>query len=117
LGFARLVRAERFVPQGVRLPHVDVVAHHGGSGAMLGALSHGLTQLVLPHGADQFMNAKALLDSGAGRCLLPEESPPTRSRMQYERCSASPDTGRLRVASPSRSPPCPPRRTRSWSSC
>jgi hypothetical protein len=51
------------------------VAHHGGSGTMLGALSHGLTQLLLPHGADQFMNAKALLDSGAGRCLLPRNHP------------------------------------------
>jgi UDP:flavonoid glycosyltransferase YjiC (YdhE family) len=70
------VRVERFVPQGVLLPHVDVVAHHGGSGTMLGALAHGIPQLVLPHGADQFMNAQALLDSGAGRRLLPEEITP-----------------------------------------
>jgi UDP:flavonoid glycosyltransferase YjiC (YdhE family) len=67
------VRVERFVPQGVLLPHVDLVVHHGGSGTMLGALAHGLPQLVLPHGADQFTNAQALLDSGAGRRLLPEE--------------------------------------------
>jgi MGT family glycosyltransferase len=67
------VRVERFVPQGALLPHVDVVAHHGGSGTMLGALSHGLPQLVMPHGADQFLNAQALLASGAGRRLLPEE--------------------------------------------
>jgi UDP:flavonoid glycosyltransferase YjiC (YdhE family) len=55
------------------MPHVDVVAHHCGSGTMLGALGHGLPQLALPHGADQFTNAQALLDSGAGRRLLPEE--------------------------------------------
>jgi UDP:flavonoid glycosyltransferase YjiC (YdhE family) len=67
------VRVERFVPQGVLLPHVDVVVHHGGSGTMLGALSLGLPQLVLPHGADQFINAEALLGSGAGLRLLPEE--------------------------------------------
>ena len=71
------VRVERFVPQGVLLPHLDVVAHHGGSGTMLGALAHGLPQLVLPHGADQFMNAQALLDTGAGRRLLPEEINPS----------------------------------------
>lgn len=71
------VRVERFVPQGVLLPHLDVVAHHGGSGTMLGALSHGLPQLLLPHGADQFMNARALLDTGAGRRLLPEEINPS----------------------------------------
>jgi hypothetical protein len=67
------VRVERFVPQGVLFGHVDAVAHHGGSGTMLGALAHGLPQLLLPHGADQFMNAQALLDAGAGRRLLPEQ--------------------------------------------
>ena len=67
------VRVERFVPQGVLLPHLDVVMHHGGSGTMLGALAHGLPQLMLPHGADQFMNAEALVGSGAGLRLLPEE--------------------------------------------
>jgi UDP:flavonoid glycosyltransferase YjiC (YdhE family) len=67
------VRVERFVDQAALMPHVDVVAHHCGSGTMLGALWHGLPQLALPHGADQFTNAQALLDSGAGRRLLPEE--------------------------------------------
>lgn len=70
------VRVERFVSQGVLLPHLDAVAHHGGSGTMLGALSQGLPQLLLPHGADQFMNTQALLDTGAGRRLLPEEINP-----------------------------------------
>jgi calicheamicin 3'-O-methyl-rhamnosyltransferase len=70
------VRVERFVPQGVLLPHVDLVAHHGGSGTMLGALTHGLPQLLLPHGADQFLNAQAIVKSGAGRRLLPEEITP-----------------------------------------
>jgi UDP:flavonoid glycosyltransferase YjiC (YdhE family) len=67
------IRVERFVPQGVLLPQLDLVVHHGGSGTMLGALAHGLPQLMLPHGADQFMNAQSLLDSGAGLRLLPEE--------------------------------------------
>ena len=66
------VRVERFVPQAALMRHVDVVAHHCGSGTMLGALAHGLPQLALPHGADQFSNAQALLESGAGRRLLPE---------------------------------------------
>jgi UDP:flavonoid glycosyltransferase YjiC (YdhE family) len=30
----------------------------------------------MPHGADQFLNAQALLDSGAGRRLLPEQITP-----------------------------------------
>jgi UDP:flavonoid glycosyltransferase YjiC (YdhE family) len=40
---------------------------------MLSALSLGLPQLLLPHGADQFMNAQALVGCGAGLRLLPEE--------------------------------------------
>jgi UDP:flavonoid glycosyltransferase YjiC (YdhE family) len=43
---------------------------------MLGALSHGVPQLVLPHGADQFLNAQALLDSGAGLRSFPEQITP-----------------------------------------
>jgi UDP:flavonoid glycosyltransferase YjiC (YdhE family) len=70
------IRVERFVPQGVLLPHLDAVVHHGGSGTMLGALAEGLPQLLLPHGADQFMNAQALVHSGAGLRLLPEEITP-----------------------------------------
>jgi UDP:flavonoid glycosyltransferase YjiC (YdhE family) len=70
------VHVERFVPQGVLLPHVDLVAHHGGSGTLLGALAHGQPQLLLPHGADQFLNAQAIVGSGAGRRLLPEEITP-----------------------------------------
>ena len=47
------VRAERFVPQSEELPHCDLVISHGGSGSVLGALAHGLPQLLLPLGADQ----------------------------------------------------------------
>ena len=70
------VRVERFVPQGVLLPHVDLVAHHGGSGTMLGARGRGRAPLLLAPRAHQFMNAEALLASGAGRALLPEEITP-----------------------------------------
>ena len=70
------VRVERFVPQGMLLPHLDAVVHHGGSGTMLGALAHGVPQLLLPHGADQFLNAQALLPTGAALRLLPEEITP-----------------------------------------
>ena len=85
------VRVERFVPQGVLLPHVEVVAHHGGSGTMLGALAQGLPQLVLPHGADQFMNAQALLDSGAGLRLLPEQITPESVANAVQALLSEPD--------------------------
>ncbi|HWM04838.1 MAG TPA: nucleotide disphospho-sugar-binding domain-containing protein, partial [Actinophytocola sp.] len=62
-----------WVPQSAVLARVDLVVHHGGSGTMLGAFGAGLPQLVLPLGADQFTNAQAVLDAGAGARLLPTE--------------------------------------------
>jgi UDP:flavonoid glycosyltransferase YjiC (YdhE family) len=67
------VRLATWVPQAAVLPHVDLVVHHGGSGTMLGAFAAGKPQLVLPQGADQFSNADAVLDAGAGARLLPAE--------------------------------------------
>ena len=68
------VRVERFVPQTQVLQHASVVVSHGGSGTFLGALSHGLPQVCLPQGADQFRNAAAAVQSGAGLCLPPAEA-------------------------------------------
>lgn len=63
------VHLERFVPQERVLPLLDLVVHHGGTGNLLGALRHGLPALVLPQGADQFVNAARLAEVGAGRAL------------------------------------------------
>jgi UDP:flavonoid glycosyltransferase YjiC (YdhE family) len=49
------------------------VVHHGGTGTVLGALAAGLPQLVLPQGADQFVNADVLAETGAGAKLVGEE--------------------------------------------
>jgi UDP:flavonoid glycosyltransferase YjiC (YdhE family) len=62
-----------WVPQSDLLAHVDVVVHHGGSGTLLGALTVGAPQLILPQGADQYGNAEALGAAGAALCLFPEE--------------------------------------------
>jgi UDP:flavonoid glycosyltransferase YjiC (YdhE family) len=70
------VRLEKFVPQAEVLAHVDLVVHHGGAGTMLGALSSGLPQLVLPQGADQPFNAMAVQRAGAGLALRNEEQTP-----------------------------------------
>jgi UDP:flavonoid glycosyltransferase YjiC (YdhE family) len=63
------VHLERFVPQETLLPRCTAVVSHGGSGTVLGTLAHGLPQLVLPQGADQFINADACVDSGVGLAL------------------------------------------------
>lgn len=67
------VRVRPWVAQAAVLPHVDLVVHHGGSGTMLGTLAAGKPQLVLPQGADQFTNAEAVVEAGAGARLLPAE--------------------------------------------
>lgn len=66
------VRIESWVPQGEVLKNVDLAVHHGGSGTTLGALAAGVPQLLLPQGADQFSNAVAVRDHGAGDQLLPD---------------------------------------------
>lgn len=65
------VRVERYVSQEVLLPRCDVVVSHAGSGTSISTLEHGLPQLCLPQGADQFHNAAAISSSGAGIALLP----------------------------------------------
>ena len=64
---------ERYIPQAQVLPHVTLVVSHGGSGSMLAALAHGLPQLLLPQGADQFENANACRAASAARMLMPTE--------------------------------------------
>lgn len=70
------VHVEHFVHQADLLPHVDLIVHHGGSGTMLGALSNSLPQLILPQGADQFVNADKIVSAGLGLSLEPDSVNP-----------------------------------------
>jgi UDP:flavonoid glycosyltransferase YjiC (YdhE family) len=70
--FPEQVSILRWVPQAQLWPHVDLAVHHGGSGAMLGALAAGVPQVVLPRSADQPTNARALEKAGLARQLSPE---------------------------------------------
>ena len=67
------VRVERYVPQDAVLPLTSVVVSHAGSGTAISALDHGLPQLCLPQGADQFDNAIAIAQAGAGMSLMPDQ--------------------------------------------
>jgi UDP:flavonoid glycosyltransferase YjiC (YdhE family) len=67
------VRVAGFLDQARLLPHVDLVVHHGGTGTLLGAFATGVPQLLLPQGADQFVNAEVVAELGAGRRLVGEE--------------------------------------------
>lgn len=64
-------RVERFVEQRMLLPHCAAVVHHAGSGTMFGALAHGLPQVAIPQGADNFVNAEVLARTGSAVQLAP----------------------------------------------
>ena len=64
---------ERYIPQMTLLPSCNVVVSHAGSGTVLATLGLGIPQLCLPQAADQFLNAAAVVRSGAGLAIPPQE--------------------------------------------
>jgi UDP:flavonoid glycosyltransferase YjiC (YdhE family) len=73
-------RVERYVPQADLLPRCAAVIHHGGAGTMYGSLAHGLPQVALPQGADNFINGGLLAACGAGLSIKPEQLTPVTVR-------------------------------------
>jgi UDP:flavonoid glycosyltransferase YjiC (YdhE family) len=63
------VLVEGYLPHALLLPRCDLVVSQGGAGILLGSLAHGLPQLVLPQGADQFFNAEVARQAGVGLVL------------------------------------------------
>lgn len=61
-----------YLPHSLLLPRCALVVSHGGAGVMLGALAHGLPQLLLPQGADQFLNATVCAGAGAALAVPPD---------------------------------------------
>ncbi|RKT17055.1 UDP:flavonoid glycosyltransferase YjiC (YdhE family) [Streptomyces sp. 1114.5] len=60
------VRGCGYVPLGALLRSCSAIVHHGGSSTTMTALDAGLPQLVIPHIADQFINAEAVRRRGCG---------------------------------------------------
>ncbi len=64
------VHVEEWVAQGAVVPHAAAVVGHGGHGTTLGALAHGVPQVVVPlFSLDQWANAAAVERAGAGVAL------------------------------------------------
>ncbi|MBK4347073.1 glycosyltransferase [Lacisediminihabitans changchengi] len=55
----------RFVPLGELLRGVSLVVNSGGAGTVLASFSEALPMVIMPQGADQFINAAAAANSGA----------------------------------------------------
>lgn len=70
------VRPVGWVPLHHLLPGCAAVVHHGGSGTTMAALGAGVPQLILPHGADQFINAGAVERQGIGVRCEPDDVEP-----------------------------------------
>jgi UDP:flavonoid glycosyltransferase YjiC (YdhE family) len=65
------VHVAQYVPQRQILPHSSVVISHGGSGTFLGSVAAGLPQVLVPQGADQFLNAEAGAKAGVAIVVPP----------------------------------------------
>ena len=60
------VTAAGWVPLSELLPSCAGVIHHGGAGTTLTALGYGVPQIVMPSGADRYINGSAVQRRGAG---------------------------------------------------
>ena len=65
-------RVEQFIPQSELLPSCSVVVHHGGAGTTFGTLAHGVPQVILPQGADNYEHAAMCESAGTAITLRPE---------------------------------------------
>ena len=74
------VHIERYIPQALLLPHVHLVVTHGGSGTIMGTLSHGLPMVVIPLGADQPQNAERCAALGVGQVVIDTDVTPETIR-------------------------------------
>jgi len=69
--FPQNARVERFIPQATVLPESAAVVHHGGAGTTFGALAHGVPQVIIPQGADNFDHAAMCTRAGSAVTVLP----------------------------------------------
>jgi UDP:flavonoid glycosyltransferase YjiC (YdhE family) len=79
-----------YLPHASLLPLCRLVVSQGGAGVMFGALHHGLPQLMMPQGADQFMNAAAAVQAGAALQLGTGEVSPAAVRSAVQRLLVEP---------------------------
>ena len=96
------VHVEGFVDQAAVLASACLVVHHGGSGTVLGALAAGTPQLLLPKGADQFLNADLMAAAGLAAVLEPAKATPdavaTMSKLALEEHRPAADAARRELA-------------------
>lgn len=65
-----------FAPLAQLLENVAAIVCHGGAGTTLGALARGIPMVVVPQGADQFVQADRVVAAGAGLAIPPDQNEP-----------------------------------------
>lgn len=84
------VRAGRYVPQHLVLPHVAAVLCTGGSGVVMGSLLAGKPLVVVPQMSDQPENARRCVHAGVAEALLARACSPEALRAALRRVLAQP---------------------------
>jgi MGT family glycosyltransferase len=74
------VHVEQWLPLAPLLPRCDAILCHAGSGTTLAGLTAGLPLVLVPDGADQFINADSCQTAGVAHTLLSDEITPTAVR-------------------------------------
>ncbi|MEU1268568.1 glycosyltransferase [Streptomyces sp. NPDC005799] len=64
-----------FTPLAELLDGIDLVVTHGGAGTTLGTLARALPMVVVPQGADQFLQAGAVAGARLGVAVMPPAGP------------------------------------------
>ena len=78
------VRIERYIPQGLLLPHCDLVITHAGYSTVTAALSCGLPMVAIPIDADQPLNAQRCAALGAARVIEYRQRTPETIRLSVQ---------------------------------
>ncbi|RKR92429.1 UDP:flavonoid glycosyltransferase YjiC (YdhE family) [Micromonospora pisi] len=85
------VRLVPFLPLAQLLENVSAIVGHGGAGTTLGGLARGIPMVVVPQGADQFVQADRVVAAGAGLALHPGQNGPDAVAAALQRVLTEPE--------------------------
>ncbi|MCB0078432.1 MAG: glycosyltransferase [Anaerolineales bacterium] len=83
-----------YVPFNRLMPHLALIAHHGGIGTLAQALAAGVPQLILPMTHDQPDNARRIRRLGVGNRLAPRHATGPRIAAQIDALLGDKDVAR-----------------------
>lgn len=84
------VRIERYIPQTLLYPLIDLVVTQGGANTTHATLRNGIPLVMVPIGADQFDNADRCTAYGVARMIAPENRTPETIRVTVNDVLANP---------------------------